>query len=818
MRFARAAMRHSAGSASGAPRATPRLRARSAVHIAGGLFAALASMFMAGVAAAQSTGTAELTQPYIDATGANDMSTQAFTALLGTFFTNPFSAIGTASTLLGSMFLVFNTFILVAGTIWATYGIGVAIVQTAHEGQLMGKKLSQVWLPIRMVTGVASLIPAFGGFSLSQAVLVFATTLGIGAANLGYNAMIDGTNNLTTVVAPSFVTPKAQGAATLEQATFDLFRSQVCMLAQNAYVEAQEREGLDMTAERVSRIDGASGSMAAVSYGKPGSPTYCGGMGVDATNVTCDGRSADSIGGYRVASVNYDNIAKAMQQRAASNFPNYTIQVENLARNWYTNFIASQNGGPTAVLPRLELEGIAANYYAGIQDAAGNPQQQTQALNASAIESMRKYGWFGAGAWYATLAEVNAAMAQAAQSVNFRAFPMLVNSSGNNTKLNEALNGLVASTEKAERAPENAQAKGNSSGPQALCALLSSSLAHATTAPTGNCSFGQSFAMKLIDLSTSGAGGATASSASGLRLIDPIIAMKNMGDYLMVAAESGFVVYSYVKQYTPSDDDEGKGGGVGSKLKSVAGTVLSTVAKFTPMSGLISAFQSIMAILPTLLGGMFILGAVMSLWLPMVPFVNWWGGLVQYLTIFFEGIAAGPIWAFVHLDANGEGMGQRTETGYLFIINMLFRPFLMLLGFVAAAALMIVMGSFLFWLYPSVMGNVQGNSITGVASIIGFLIIFWVLMHTLVTTLSNMSVLLPDQALAWAGKAIGATLGRDADQQTRGTFMAFGRFGQQGMGEMAKSAQQSRAASAQAKNGALSGSITSARTRSGGRE
>ncbi|KWT65020.1 MULTISPECIES: DotA/TraY family protein [unclassified Variovorax] len=770
------------------------------VHIAWGLFAALALMLMAGVASAQSAGTTQLTQPYIDATKSSDMSTQAFTALLGTFFTNPFSAIGTASTLLGSMFLVFNTFILVAGTIWATYGIGVAIVQTAHEGQLMGKKLSQVWLPIRMVTGVASLIPAFGGFSLSQAVLVFATTLGIGAANLGYNAMIDGTNNLTTVVAPSFVTPKGQGAASLEQATFDLFRSHVCMLAQNAYVEAHEREGLNMTAERVSRINGASGSMAAVSYGKPGSPTYCGGVGVDATNVTSEGRSASSIGGYRVASVNYDGIAQAMQQRAASNFSSYASQVESLASNWYANFVASQNGGPTATLPRLQLEGIAANYYAGIQAAAGNQQQQSQALNSSAIESMRKYGWFGAGAWYATLAEVNAAMAQAAQSVNFRAFPMLVNSTGNNTKLNEALNGLIASTEKAESAPENAQAKGNSSGPQALCALLSSSLADATTTPTGNCSFGQSFAMKLIDLSTSGAGGATASSASGLRLIDPIIAMKNMGDYLMVAAESGFVIYSYVKQYRPTDDeDDGKSGGVMSTAKSVAGTVLSKVAKFTPMSGLVSAFESLMAILPTLLGAMFILGAVMSLWLPMVPFVNWWGGLVQYLTIFFEGIAAGPIWAFVHLDANGEGMGQRTETGYLFIINMLFRPFLMLLGFVAAAALMIVMGSFLFWIYPSVMGNVQGNSVTGVASIIGFLVIFWVLMHTLVTTLSNMSVLLPDQALAWAGKAIGATLGRDADQQTRGTFMAFGRFGQQGMGEVAKGAQQLRAANAKAK-------------------
>ena len=54
-------------------------------------------------------------------------------------------------------------------------------------------------------------------------------------------------------------------------------------------------------------------------------------------------------------------------------------------------------------------------------------------------------------------------------------------------------------------------------------------------------------------------------------------------------------------------------------------------------------------------------------------------------------------------------------------------------------------------------------------------------MHTMVTSLSNLSVLVPDQALAWAGKAIGATLGRDAEQGTRGQFMAFVRLGKDGL-------------------------------------
>ena len=41
------------------------------------------------------------------------------------------------------------------------------------------------------------------------------------------------------------------------------------------------------------------------------------------------------------------------------------------------------------------------------------------------------------------------------------------------------------------------------------------------------------------------------------------------------------------------------------------------------------------------------------------------------------------------LDGDGEGMGQRTQHGYMFYINALARPGLMIIGFLAASALMI---------------------------------------------------------------------------------------------------------------------------------
>lgn len=756
------------------PRGKPGGLRRGVPHARAAALAALLAL-CANMAFAQVDINGTMAQ-YQGATGASDMSTMAFTSLLGTFFSNPFAALGSAGTLLGSMFLIFNTFVLVVGTIWATYGVGVAVVQTAHEGQLMGKRLSQIWMPIRMVTGVASLIPAFGGFSLSQAVLVFATTIGIGAANYGYQQMINGVNNMTTLVSPSLVHPAAGGSASLNEAGFAIFRSEICMRALNDYANQQQQvTGLDQTPIRVT-ITRPPGGVTGVQFGTPDSPAYCGAVNVTATSI--DSREASSVGGFRVASVNYDNIAKAMATRAQNGFDPYQQQVQQLADTWYDSYV---QGTTRPVVPVAQIEGIAANYYSSLQPNSTEASSSAGAVSASAIQAMQKYGWFGAGAWSATLAEVNAAVAQAAQTVNFRTvLPQVTTQQGGyNTALADVMRSFDTAAQTASTAQANSSSTAASSSSQALCRFLantvtpystSSSASSLGTAPTGNCSFGQSFVMELIDASTAGAGGATSTAANDLRIVDPIVAMKNMGDYLMIAAESLYTVYSYLQEGT-----------VGGTVMNIAGKVSGFIPGMSVASAVLAPLKGIAAILPLLMGGMFLLGMIMSIWIPMIPFVTWWGGLVQYLTIFFEGVVAAPIWAFVHLDAQGEGMGNRTETGYLFIINMLFRPFLMLLGFVASLALMIVMGSFLFWLYPSVMGNIQGNSITGVFSILGFLFIFWILMHTLVQTLSNLSVMLPDQALNWAGKAIGASLGRDTEGQTRGHFMAFGRFGQQGM-------------------------------------
>ena len=215
--------------------------------------------------------------------------------------------------------------------------------------------------------------------------------------------------------------------------------------------------------------------------------------------------------------------------------------------------------------------------------------------------------------------------------------------------------------------------------------------------------------------------------------------------------------------------------GAADKLASVAGA-MSGVASKVPGGGAALDMADKMGMLIQMgMGALFVVGALMSLYFPFIPFVAWMGGIVQYVTIFFEGLVAAPIWAFAHLDADGEGMGQRAERGYIFVLNMLFRPFLMVLGFVLASGLLVVMGTLQMVLFMPAMANVQGNSLTGLASILILLGIYCMLNITLIHGLFNMITLIPDQVLGWVGNMGNTQLGKEVEEKAHQMFVNLGR-------------------------------------------
>lgn len=713
------------------------------------------------------------------ATGATDKSVAVFTYVLGDFFLSPLSSFGGSSTLVGGLFMIFNGFVFVVGTLWASYGLISGIVETAHSGEVLGKRLSAVWLPIRMVTGIAGIAPIFGGYSLAQVLIVSLAALGIGIANMMWSGAIAMTAGFNTLIPPAASMSAASPSGT-DASAMGMFQVHVCDEAQRA-LNAQTGS-IDPYGRNLSSVAYSGGDVLAYSaFGTELNPSACGSMSLRSVNV----RTATSASGFRVSSVDYTAyaaMATQMQGAATTAFTALDDRVGQIAAGWYAAYVASiANQQPLPEYPKAALGDAARAYQASVMAAmtaiTATQRGQNAGLSAAVQAKMTGDGWFGAGAWFSTFAEANAAMADVMRSVSFQVSPPTVAAKTTAT-IADALLAVQHSQNKSSEANAGTQTMSAANQFAPINAGICESLG--LTSSTGNCSIGQAIVEKGIQAAAIGSGGGGAGFFDDVGLVNPIVMFKNMGDYSMTIAETIYAFMAWADVTGAQDVAEGNG--------VIGGVAQKAVAIFVPGgAALMAALKSVMKVLPLIAGTLLVVGLMMSIYIPLIPFITWMGGLVQYCVIVLQGLVGAPIAALSHLDAEGEGLGRRTEAGYMFALNVTFRPALMLLGFFFASAVMIALGSFQANLFMMAMGNAQGNSITGLMSIIGYLVVFFVLNVTLIQGLFNMIFLLPDQILSLIGSGGHmADLGKEVEGKVHGLFLAGARLSN-GAGNMARS-------------------------------
>lgn len=103
---------------------------------------------------------------------------------LGQIFGSVGSALpGVANSTVSELFKIFNIAVLSLGSIVVSYTIILSTINTAQEGEVMGKKWSSVWIPLRAAMGMAMLIPTTSGYSLIQVLMMQVVVYGVAAAN-----------------------------------------------------------------------------------------------------------------------------------------------------------------------------------------------------------------------------------------------------------------------------------------------------------------------------------------------------------------------------------------------------------------------------------------------------------------------------------------------------------------------------------------------------------------------------------------------------------------------------------------------------------
>lgn len=116
--------------------------------------------------------------------GAGDIAHRILEAVFGGTWDNMFTSgpSGNLATLIVDIFTVYNSAVVLATSLIVGYTVWSSTVQSAHEGQTLGKRYSQLWTPLRMVAGGAMTAPVFG-LSLIQMIVLSIVGMSFYVAN-----------------------------------------------------------------------------------------------------------------------------------------------------------------------------------------------------------------------------------------------------------------------------------------------------------------------------------------------------------------------------------------------------------------------------------------------------------------------------------------------------------------------------------------------------------------------------------------------------------------------------------------------------------
>ena len=128
--------------------------------------------------------------------------------------------------------------------------------------------------------------------------------------------------------------------------------------------------------------------------------------------------------------------------------------------------------------------------------------------------------------------------------------------------------------------------------------------------------------------------------------------------------------------------------------------------------------------------------------------------------------------ALISIFGEGDGFGHKTSHGYIFLLNCMVRPILMVIGFFLGGAAVIVGGTLLGEVFKVAVANVQFDSMTGIFSIVGFLVVYVGLLLNLIHSCFNLIFIVPDQVINWVGGHASPNLGRDENERIQRMFGA----------------------------------------------
>lgn len=649
-----------------------------------------------------------------------DLSRQLLVMIFGDVVTNPLS---TDATMVGQLFFIFNGIVFALAVIWFLMISLKHITRAGHTGKVFGSGAT----PMSVVTTVAGflfLVPTVSGWSLAQLVFLWAVSvMGIGSANLMTDRIADLMKQGYSLV----MQPVAPQTVSSARAIYEM---NLCMYATNAGLSSMYSQ-----------------------YGKSETPLMAikpvtDGFEITNGSASCGSARLPASGKNSLTSwlfspdVNTDAIETA--QHSAMNQMQNTLSKD--ASAFVTALLNRQKNG-SGTLPDAETAiQKAARTYEDTINKVANAQGKGDELATAMTEQLKQRGWLALGAWYQTFATANQKVSDAVALKPVISGQSSLGDIGVSDTLSNVMTAYRVQLQNSPYTPplgtqtaKNTQETKDASNPDAVFVGI----------------FGSPMQKFTNAVATYDLGNYQVNSNQ----MNPLLKMKAVGDLTLGGAEISFGLFTSAKVLSRTTTK----GVWGMALSFLSGNTLEAVA---------AILDSIAPFVYFILLMLFGVGFSLSIYLPMVPFIFWLSAAANWIVSVLVGATGGSLWAATHIGTEEE-KGSRSAYGYIFLIDAQIRPMLMVLGFAFASLVIVAIGTLLNMLFGPVIANVQANSITGIVSMVGLLMVYARICTTTVTRVFALQVTMPDYVISWLGGREAASILGGMAESAKSMFAGF---------------------------------------------
>lgn len=616
-----------------------------------------------------------------------------------------FGPVGTAlgggdSGILGTVVQIFNIAVLALGSIVVSYTIIVSTMNTAQEGEVMGRKWSSAWIPLRAALGTAMLIPA-PTYSLIQILFMQITLMGVHAANQIWALVM---NNMDGVGVHGTTTVDDAG---LEKAVKHLMEGLICAEHLNKFPSMSKNGSITAYAYD-SNNDGEPDRLY---IGVPGEPAYakiCGGLEPNSPPSTA-GVSPNDAANYAEIWLSY-NIS-ALENTAAF-LSAAAAEAESVADPLPNASPApiSWSGVGTLIGAKNVLKGGIASAPAPSSIAPTSGSEQT-AIN---------HGWLYAGSYYFEFAGQDLDSGGSTKDPKSYGAPSIIAPAMSEIDSETAAATLTRASTLASRYFIFSD---NDSGVANFDQGAKLSLSPPAGMNSEISSFMEPIIGHLEDLTEDFMDILTTYHD------DPIASIRHIGSTIMVICEN--IWFAII---------------IAAFLVLLLNCMMSGILPMCWAVGMIGTI--LMPILTLLLGLLWVIGVVMGVYTPMIPYLVFTFTALGWFILVIETIIAAPIVALGIVSPASEVLGKAAPAVML-ITGVFLRPSLMVIGFIGATLLVrTVIEMINYGFSATLSASVAGVGMFGLIAIIA---LYGGLMLAVVHECFSLVYVLPDKILRWIG-------------------------------------------------------------------